>query len=93
MDAAGVFFELDSEDQAPAITTPHDGAEIGDDETLMVDKDFLEDLDEVQTKLDLAQAYMEMGDAEGARSILNEVLAEGDETHKQVAQELLSKLA
>jgi pilus assembly protein FimV len=93
MDAAEALFELDSEDQAPAAATSHGGPATGDDETLMVDKDFPEDLDEVQTKLDLAQAYMEMGDAEGARSILNEVLAEGDEAHKQVAQELLSKLA
>ena len=34
-------------------------------------------MSEVGTKLDLARAYMDMGDPEGARSILDEVLQEG----------------
>ena len=34
-------------------------------------------MSEVGTKLDLARAYMDMGDPDGARSILNEVLQEG----------------
>ena len=33
---------------------------------------------DVQTKFDLAKAYQEMGDKEGAREILREVIAEGD---------------
>ncbi len=44
------------------------------------------------TKLDLAKAYHEMGDVEGAREILQEVLREGDEAQKQEAQALISKL-
>jgi pilus assembly protein FimV len=44
------------------------------------------------TKLDLAKAYQEMGDVEGAREILQEVLHEGDETQKSEAQVLLAKL-
>jgi pilus assembly protein FimV len=44
------------------------------------------------TKLDLAKAYQEMGDVEGAREILQEVLHEGDETQKAEAQVLLAKL-
>jgi pilus assembly protein FimV len=44
------------------------------------------------TKLDLAKAYQEMGDVEGAREILQEVLHEGDEQQKSEAQSLLSKL-
>jgi FimV-like protein len=40
------------------------------------------ELDEVGTKLDLARAYLEMGDKEGAREILNEVLAEGNDSQK-----------
>jgi FimV-like protein len=39
--------------------------------------DFLSGTDEVATKLDLAQAYIDMGDNDGARDILNEVLTEG----------------
>jgi len=45
------------------------------------------------TKLDLAKAYQEMGDAEGAREILQEVLHEGDDQQKGEAQALLAKLA
>jgi pilus assembly protein FimV len=45
------------------------------------------------TKLDLAKAYQEMGDVEGAREILQEVLHEGDDQQKVEAQGLLSKLA
>ncbi len=50
------------------------------------------DLDEVGTKLDLARAYVEMGDKEGAREILNEVLAEGSERQKSDAKGLLATL-
>jgi pilus assembly protein FimV len=45
------------------------------------------------TKLDLAKAYQEMGDVEGAREILQEVLHEGDDQQKSEAQALLAKLA
>ena len=49
--------------------------------------------DEVQTKIDLAQVYMEMGDAESARGFLDAVLAEGDAEQREAAREMLSKLA
>jgi pilus assembly protein FimV len=47
---------------------------------------------EVGTKLDLARAYVDMGDPGGARSILEEVLDEGDNAQKQQAQQLLDSL-
>jgi pilus assembly protein FimV len=47
---------------------------------------------EVGTKLDLARAYVDMGDPAGARGILEEVLDEGDEGQKQQAQQLLDSL-
>jgi pilus assembly protein FimV len=50
------------------------------------------ELDEVGTKLDLARAYVEMGDKEGAREILNEVLAEGNDAQKSDAKGMLSSL-
>lgn len=49
-------------------------------------------LDEVGTKLDLARAYIDMGDPEGARSILGEVLQEGSAAQKDEAKELLQRL-
>ena len=50
------------------------------------------ELDEVGTKLDLARAYVEMGDQEGAREILNEVIAEGSDKQKSDAKELMESL-
>ncbi|MBK5351627.1 FimV family protein [Pseudomonas sp. TH41] len=55
--------------------------------------DFLSGTDEVATKLDLAQAYIDMGDNDGARDILNEVVSEGDAGQKSEAREMLSRLA
>jgi len=49
--------------------------------------------DEVSTKLDLARAYIDMGDPEGARSILEEVIEEGGADQKIEAESLISKLA
>ena len=49
--------------------------------------------DETATKLDLAKAYIDMGDSEGARSILDEVLAEGNEDQKKQAAQLASQIA
>ena len=49
-------------------------------------------MSEVGTKLDLARAYMDMGDPEGARNILEEVLQEGSQTQKQEAQRLIDSL-
>ncbi|AJE15661.1 FimV/HubP family polar landmark protein [Stutzerimonas balearica] len=57
------------------------------------DFDFFADTDEATTKLDLARAYIDMGDAEGARDILDEVLAEGNSAQQQEAREMLAKLA
>lgn len=53
----------------------------------------LDSTDEVSTKLDLARAYIDMGDPDGARSILEEVLEEGDDTQKNEAEGLFAKLA
>jgi pilus assembly protein FimV len=49
--------------------------------------------DETATKLDLAKAYIDMGDAEGARSILQEVMSEGSEAQKKQAQDLSAQIA
>ena len=49
-------------------------------------------MSEVGTKLDLARAYMDMGDPEGARSILEEVMHEGSDAQRQEAGRLLESL-
>ena len=45
--------------------------------------------DEAATKLELAYAYQKMGDAYGAREILQEVIAEGNEAQAEEARGLL----
>lgn len=47
---------------------------------------------EIATKLDLAKAYQEMGDASGAREILEEVLRDGDAGQREAAQTLINQL-
>jgi pilus assembly protein FimV len=49
-------------------------------------------MSEVGTKLDLARAYMDMGDPDGARSILTEVLTEGSDSQRNEAQRLLDSI-
>ena len=76
-----------STDQAATVVNPQFGS----------DFDAAPDLDitsteEVATKLDLAKAYEEMGDLEGARELLQEVLKEGDASQQEKAQAVLAKI-
>lgn len=48
--------------------------------------------DPIDTKLDLARAYLDMGDPDGARAMLEEVLHEGTQMQKDTAQRLLDDL-
>lgn len=47
---------------------------------------------DVDTKLDLVTAYIDMGDQEGARELLQEVMQEGGPTQRGKAQKLLDSL-
>ncbi|OUM05473.1 peptidoglycan-binding protein [Pseudomonas syringae] len=68
--------------------TAEDAAALDDEP----DFDFMAGTDEAATKLDLARAYIDMGDADGARDILDEVVTEGDDGQKSEAREMLSRL-
>ncbi|MCY1278489.1 hypothetical protein D9M68_296670 [compost metagenome] len=72
---------------AESASAQADGLEADDD------FDFLSGTDETATKLDLARAYIDMGDTEGARDILDEVLVEGSDGQQQEARELIARLA
>ena len=48
--------------------------------------------DVVGTKLDLAKAYIDMGDQDGARSILDEVVKEGSDTQREEAEQLMQQM-
>ncbi|NIA01331.1 MAG: hypothetical protein GWP13_00945 [Planctomycetia bacterium] len=52
----------------------------------------LADLDEVSTKLDLARAYIDMGDPDGARSILDEVMEEGNSEQQDEARSIMEQM-
>lgn len=105
---AGLAFELDFPMEIKAENTPKNsavtapdlgfgeislnlgnlGATSGTDSAVPKDEHW----QEVATKLDLAKAYQEMGDAAGAKEILDEVLRDGDEQQRETAQTLLQQL-
>ena len=49
--------------------------------------------DEADTKIDLARAYVDLGDEAGARELLEEVVEEGTETQRENARRLLAELS
>lgn len=57
-----------------------------------LDDDMPDNLDEVGTKLDLAKAYIDMGDSDGAKASLEEVIQEGNAQQKKEAEELLGQI-
>jgi pilus assembly protein FimV len=52
----------------------------------------LTDMDELETKLDLARAYIDMGDEDSAKDIVKEVLKRGTAEQQKVAQLLMIDL-
>ncbi|WP_041523497.1 FimV/HubP family polar landmark protein [Gilvimarinus agarilyticus] len=84
---------LGDDESAPEdVQNTDDLSELDDDGDLDdEDLDFLTDSDEVTTKLDLARAYIDMGDLDGARDILAEVAEEGNDEQKAEANSLLEK--
>ncbi|MGR9045211.1 MAG: FimV/HubP family polar landmark protein [Gammaproteobacteria bacterium] len=52
----------------------------------------LTDMDEFETKIDLARAYIDMGDSEAAKDIAEEVLEKGNVEQKEAAQAILDEL-
>ncbi|TDG13702.1 hypothetical protein E2F43_09275 [Seongchinamella unica] len=63
-------------------------AEDSEDEDLVI----AAEANGMSTKLDLARAYLDMGDEDGARQILDEVMAEGSAEQKAEAGELLERI-
>ena len=65
-----------------------------DDVVAELDKEFsfLATTNENSTRLELARAYMEMGDRLGARDLLEEVVAEGSGEQKSEAQGILMRI-
>ncbi|WP_216352546.1 FimV/HubP family polar landmark protein [Aquaspirillum sp. LM1] len=76
---AAALADAPSMDELPDEELPHDDGPIVTPE-------------QVDTKLDLAKVYIDMGDQDGAREILAEVLSEGTDAQRDTAMSLLEKL-
>ena len=76
--------ELDAEDP--------DAEELSDTEETDAEEADADSDSDIDTQLDLASAYIEMGDFEGAREIIEEVLTTGDAKQKEQAQTLLDSI-
>lgn len=88
-DTATMEFSLD---EATAAKDESFDAAVSEEPGAEDDFDFLADTDEVATKLDLARAYIDMGDTEGARDILDEVKEEGNDDQKKEADALIERI-
>ena len=92
-DAGGLDLSFDSADTGGAgELSLEDMAEEGSDQTVFVPRtdgtQAQSAEDEIATKLDLAKAYVELGDKSSARGILDEIAAEGNEEQRRQAEEL-----
>ena len=85
----------------PDLDLPSSPASTGGDDAGMLDLSALEsgapgsespEWQEMATKLDLASAYEEIGDKDGARELLEEVVRDGDPEQKGKARAMLDRL-
>ena len=101
VDLSDMVANFDKEELAQDIDLPDDlgfddvdVSVSSDDVVAELDKEFsfLATTDENSTRLELARAYMEMGDRLGARDLLEEVVAEGSGAQKTEAQGILMRI-
>jgi pilus assembly protein FimV len=84
-------FSFDTDDSDDLSLDDDFDFEEDDDSEIDFNESMGDEGDEIATKLDLARAYVDMGDAEGAKEILKEVIAEGNEEQKAEAHALIDK--
>ena len=101
LDLTAIDLDLELPAAEPEVSAPSDEAvvaeptaEVDADEPAAVPQFDAEDVQrEMETKLELARAYDEMGDREGARELLEEVVKDGSEEQREEAQRMLERLA
>ena len=96
-------FDLDELEELPDFTaeTAAADAESGADQEIDLEQlaasdnefDFLAGTDECATKLDLARAYLDMEDLDGAKELLQEVVSEGNDQQRNDARSLLENIS
>ena len=84
--------EFSEEPANPPVEETVYGPGISDSDESPEDPDSTDSMD-VGTRLDLARAYIEMGDNSAAKNMLNEVVQHGDSDQKASAQAMLMTLA
>ncbi len=89
LDFSGIDLEMADVEAAPALEPAVVLADTGMDSPPELDMDMGE---ETNVKIDLAKAYVEMGDKDGAKEILAEVLKEGNAQQKQQASKMMAEL-
>lgn len=95
LELGDIELDLDSDDELE-VGQRHESLESKsefDDFDIDSDLDLLVEGDEIATQLELAQAYIDMGDKDGAKDILGEVLANGNAEQQSQAQEVLKQIA
>lgn len=88
-----VSAELAGDQQFSDIDEALAGALVDQDDDEVSGSQAFDVLEEVSTKLDLARAYIDMGDNEGARDALEEVVQEGDGEQRKEAEEMIKQIA
>ncbi len=87
---------LDEENLASEFNLDDSGDVEEPDEDVDIGLDFddlaSDDDDAIDTKLDLAKAYFEMGDVDGAQQMVNEIIEEGNDEQKSKAEELKTEI-
>ena len=91
-DAAVLEFESDDIPSEDTWADPSSDASPEDKADETSDDSSSRQWDEAANKLDLARNYLDMGDKAGARSIIDEVMREGDPSQRDQAAELASRL-
>jgi pilus assembly protein FimV len=84
IDLSAIGLDLNSSHGGTAVASNHTTAELSTADNAK--------WQEMATKLDLASAYEEIGDKEGAKELLNEVIKDGDPGQQQKARLMLSKI-
>ncbi len=98
-DAGGIELDMGDDGGAdqdvPEISLDDDDEDDDEDHTVPRTVDSGEQCaeDEIATKLDLAKAYVELGDGDSAKTILDEIIAEGNDEQKRQAEELKAQVS
>ncbi len=99
LDLSGISLETDDIDFNEVISLDGNSEAVVDDEKNVVAAENIESItisddepEEVETKLELIAAYIDMEDKEGAKELLDEVIKEGGASQKKRAEDLLTQL-